>query len=155
MRILVCLVLAGTSTARAQLPPALLATTIVARQTSGWFMADGEMKADAPGSGFEQTFQVTDSSLIRRSVKNLTSGQVLVDETEYFFIQDLVFADQARVSLTFQRLTPEKRRLIPAVRAIGRPGTDAIEMLQIGPDWIQSVKTVADYMVIQRSARSQ
>lgn len=125
--------------------------TIVAKEVSGWFCADGTVKSNPPA--FECVYEVHDSAIIRRSVRNLATGKTEVDDTRYEVISDL--ASFNAEALTFQRLTSATRRSAPVLRAIGRPGTDAVEILYIGPDWVQSVKTVRDYMVIQRSVRSQ
>lgn len=41
----------------------------------------------------------------------------------------------------------------PIIRAIGQPGTDAIEILVIGETYIQIVKSTADYFVVSRQKR--
>lgn len=41
----------------------------------------------------------------------------------------------------------------PIIRAIGQPGTDAVEILMIGETFIQSVKSTSDYFVISRLKR--
>lgn len=125
--------------------------TIVAREVPGWFYADGKM--DSSRAQFELVFSIRDSSVVRVSVRDVITGQVTADDTEYRFITDLFSFDIK--ALKFRRLTDDERGSAPVIRAIGRPGDDAIEILFIGPDWLQSVKTVKDYMVIQRYHRSQ
>jgi len=125
--------------------------TIVAREIPGWFYADGKMKPSQPQ--FELVFAIRDSSVIRVAVRDLNTGQTTTDDTEYRLLTDLITFD--RDAMTFRPMTDDSRRTGPVVRAIGRPGADAVEILFIGPDWIQSVKTVKDYMVIQRYHRSQ
>jgi len=145
--------LAIAPTLLAQAPQALLRRTIVARGTDSWFYADGRMKQGAPE--FELVFEVTDTSVIRRTIRNVSTGETLSDVTEYFFMMGVPSFRTARESLVFRKLSPAERRESPAVRAMGQPGSEAIEILYIGPDWMQSVKTVADYMVIERYARIQ
>jgi hypothetical protein len=127
------------------------AWTIVAREVSGWFYSDGRMSASEPE--FEVVFDVRGSSVVRRTVKSIKSGKVLTDDTEYRFLTQLATYDTT--ALRFKVLTDQLRPLSPVVRAIGQPGADAIEILFIGPDWIQAVKTVDDYMVISRFRRLQ
>jgi hypothetical protein len=143
----------GSALSQVPVPKEILATTLVAKETSSWFYADGIMKES--GAEYELTFEVTDSSLIRRLVRNFKSGDVVVDDTEYHFITSLAYHQRAKESLRFKRLSDSMRALVPAVRAIGRPGADAVEIIWIGPDWFQSVKTVKDYMVITRYIRTQ
>ncbi len=137
----------------AQVPRVLLARTIVARETDSWSYIEGKMQHGSPTFGL--TYSLTDSSLIRRTVKNLQTGEVLTDDSEYIFVRNLISYRQALGSLCFRRLTPSERGLIPAIRALGQPGSDAVETLWIGPDWMQSVRTVSGYMVISRYSRSQ
>jgi len=125
--------------------------TIVAREVPGWFYADGKMEPSRPQ--FEIVLEIRDSSLIRRTVRNLNTDNLVTDETEYRLLTELVSYDRA--ALTYKVLTDETRRFAPVVRAIGKPGADAVEIIFIGPDWMQSVKTVRNYMVIQRYRRSQ
>jgi len=102
---------------------------------------------------FEVVFEVRDSVLIRRSVRDIGTGKVEVDDTRYRILSDLI--SYKPEALQFKRLRDELRPLSPVLRAIGRPGADAVEILFVGPDWIQAVKTVRDYVVIQRYVRSQ
>jgi hypothetical protein len=125
--------------------------TIVAREVSGSFYSDGVMKPEAPT--FEFVFEVRDSAIIRRSVHNLQSGKIEVDDTRYEILKDV--ASYNPEALGFRKLTASERRLAPVIRAIGHPGSDAVEILFVGPDWVQSVKTIRDYMVISRCVRKQ
>lgn len=125
--------------------------TIIAHEVPGWFYADGKMDASKPT--FEYVFELQDSVLVRRSVRNTQTGKTSVDDTPYHLMTNLTSFD--REALQYRKLSPSTRRRAPVVRAIGRPGTDAIEILFVGPDWVQSVKTVRDYMVIQRFERTQ
>ena len=126
-------------------------STIVAREVPGWFYSNGKMSPSEPQ--FELVFEVHDSSVVRKTVKNIKTGEVLTDNTQYRFLTRLATYD--RSALTFKTLTDQLRPLSPVVRAIGQPGADAVEILFIGPDWIQTVKTVQDYMVIYRYRRLQ
>ena len=69
----------------------------------------------------------------------------------------------------FQSLSPEVQEIVlsrnliermrqrillpPVIRAVGQPGSDAIEILVIGQDFIQSCKSTSDYFVISRFKR--
>jgi hypothetical protein len=145
--LLVCvgLSLAAFAPAEGQRP------TIVAREVSGWFFVDGKMKADTPS--FEFVYEIQGDTLIRRSVRNLQTGKTEVDDTRYEVLTDLTSYNPE--ALRFKKLPDLERNLGPVVRAMGRPGSDAVEVLFIGPDWVQSVKTVRNYMVISRLVRTQ
>lgn len=74
-------------------------------------------------------------------------------DTRYTILGDRSSADPA--ALIFKNLTKSERASAPVLRALGAPGTDAVEILYIGPDWMQSVTTVRDYMVASRYHRTQ
>jgi len=125
--------------------------TIVAREVSGWFYSDGKMERSEPT--FEYVIEIAGDKLIRRSVRNIETGKTEVDDTEYEIVTSLSSHDPT--ALRFKKLADADRPLGPVLRAIGNPGSDAVEILFVGPDWLQSVKTVKDYMVIQRFKRLQ
>ena len=127
------------------------AETIVAREVPGWFYADGVMRQEKPT--FECVYEIDGSDLVRRAVRNLSTGKTEVEDTRYSLLTDVTSFNLE--ALRFRKLAPSERRRAPVVRAIGRPGTDAVEIVFVGPDWIQTVKTVRDYMVIQRYVRTQ
>jgi hypothetical protein len=132
-------------------PSAVQAETIVAREVSGWFYSEGRMRPEKPT--FEFVYEIEGSDLVRRAVRNLSTGKAEVDETRYKLLRDLTSFN--REALRFKKLSASERPLAPVVRAISRPGSDAVEILFVGPDWVQSVKTVRDYMVINRCVRIQ
>ena len=150
---LVALQIHAASSVGAQVPPALKAATIVAREVDGWFYSDGVMKQSLPT--FELVYEVTDSSLVRRTIRNLITGEVLTDNTTYVLLRNVPSFQQNRVALLFKKLTDQERAAGPVIRAIGQPGSEAVEVLYVGHDWMQSVKTLRDYMVISRYRRSQ
>jgi hypothetical protein len=112
--------------------------TITAQEVEGYFYADGEMKRSDPQ--FEITYYVEGDTVTRTSVYDLNKKEVIPDNTVYQ-IQRQLWSDPSK-GLSFS----EK----PAVRAIGQPGADAVEILAIGETFIQSVKSTADYFVISR-----
>jgi hypothetical protein len=139
------LLLSIEDTAQSQTP------TIVAREVSGWFYSDGTMERSEPT--FEYVIEIAGDKLVRRSVRNIQNGKTEVDDTEYEIVTNVSSHDPA--ALRFKRLSEAERPQSPVLRAVGMPGSDAIEILFVGPDWLQSVKTVKDYMVIQRFTRIQ
>jgi hypothetical protein len=115
--------------------------TITAQEVEGYFYADGEMKRST--GHVEITYYVEGDTVTRTRVYNLDKKQVIPDNTVYQ-IQHQLWSDPSK-GLSFS----EK----PIIRAIGQPGTDAVEILMIGETFIQSVKSTADYFVISRQKR--
>jgi hypothetical protein len=114
--------------------------TIVGMETEGYFYADGKMKK---GEGvFENTYVMSGDTITRTRVYDTKKKQVFPDSTVYH-IQGGLDSDPGRSDYG----TPK------VIRAIGRPGTDAIEVLVIGDNFIQSCKSTGDYFVISRFKR--
>ena len=123
---------------------ALAGETITAQEVEGYFYADGEMKRSK--GQFEITYYIEGDTITRTRVYDINKKEVIPDDTVYR-IQRQLWSD------------PSKRLSLPAVsgnsviRAVGQPGTDAIEILMISNTFIQSVKSTSDYFVISRLKR--
>ena len=115
--------------------------TITAQEVEGYFYADGEMKHSK--GQFEITYYLEGDIITRTRVYDLNRKEVIPDNTVYQ-IQRQLSSDP---SSGLPRLRP------PLMRAIGQPGADAVEILMIGENFIQSVKSTSDYFVISRYKR--
>ena len=115
--------------------------TITAQEVEGYFYADGEMKRSEPQ--FEITYYVEGDTVTRTRVYDINKKAVTPDNTVYQ-IQRQLASDPTK------GLSPSGK---PIIRAIGQPGTDALEMLVIGETFIQFVKSTSDYLVISRLKR--
>ncbi len=120
---------------------ALAGETITAQEVEGYFYADGEMKRSK--GQFEITYYIEGDTVTRTRVYDLNRKEVIPDNTVYR-IQRQLWSDPTKGLLP---LHP------PVIRAVGQPGTDAIEILVIGETFIQSVKSTSDYFVISRYKR--
>lgn len=115
--------------------------TITAQEVEGYFYADGEMKRTGPQ--FEITYYVEGDTVTRTRVYDLNKKEVIPDNTVYQIQRQLVSDPSKGLSLSGK----------PVIRAIGQPGTNAVEILVIGETFIQSVKSTSDYFVISRLKR--
>jgi hypothetical protein len=120
---------------------ALAGETITAQEMEGYFYADGEMKRSQ--GQFEITYYLEGNTVTRTRIYDLNKKEVIPDETVYRIERQLSSDPTKGLSLGRK----------PIVRAIGQPGTDAIEILMIGETFIQSVKSTSDYLVISRQKR--
>lgn len=115
--------------------------TITAQEVEGYFYADGEMKRSR--GQFEITYYVEGDTVTRTRVYDIDKKQVIPDDTIYQIQRQLASDPSKGLSLSGE----------PIIRAIGQPGTDAVEILMIGGTFIQSVKSTSDYFVISRQKR--
>jgi hypothetical protein len=115
--------------------------TITAVETESYFYADGDMK---PSKGqFEITYFLEGDKVTRTRVYDVIKKEVIPDDTVYLIMRHLA-SDP----------TMNKSGVLPSViRAVGQPGTDAVELLVIGETFIQSTKSTSDYFVISRLKR--
>ena len=120
---------------------ALAGETITAQEVEGYFYADGEMKHSK--GQFEITYYIEGNTVTRTRVYDLNKKQVIPDDTLYT-IQRQLASDPTKGLLLSGK---------PIIRAIGQPGTDAVEVIMIGETFIQSVKSTSDYFVISRLKR--
>lgn len=125
------------------------AQTIVGIETVSYFYADGEMKK-TPGQ-FEITYYLDGNKITRTRVYDRIKKEVIPDDTVYVMQEQL---SSHPATLPKPRKTAPNGRMFPSViRAVGQPGTDAIEILVIGEDFIQSCKSTSVYFVISRFQR--
>ncbi len=120
---------------------ALAGETISAQEVEGYFYADGAMKRSK--GQFEITYYLEGNTITRTRVYDLNKKEVIPDDTVYQ-IQRRLLSDPTK-GLSLGRK--------PVIRAIGQPGSDAIEILMIGEVFIQSMKSTSDYFVISRQKR--
>lgn len=119
----------------------LAGETITSQEVEGYFYSDGEMKRSNPQ--FEFTYYIEGNTITRIRLYDLNKKQVIPDDTIYQIQRELVSDPSKGLSLSG----------IPVIRAIGQPGTDAIEILVIGETFIQTVKSTSDYFVISKQRR--
>jgi len=125
------------------------AQTIVGVETESYFYADGEMKK-SPGQ-FEITYFLDGNKITRTRVYDRSKKEVIPDDTVYE-VQGQFSSHPG--TLPQARSGPQTRQVFPPVlRAIGQPGADAIEILVVGEDFIQSCKSTSSYFVISRFQR--
>lgn len=122
--------------------------TVVGVEVESYFYADGEMKREA--GRFENTYLVQEDRIIRTRVYDQTKKEVIPDNTTYLIMEHLVSHPKRFPSVG------EKRRVgewAAVIRAVGEPGSDAVETVVIGSDFIQTCKSASDYFVISRFRR--
>jgi hypothetical protein len=115
--------------------------TITAQELESYFYANGEMKRSGPQ--FEITYYIEGDKITRTRVYDIKKREVIPDNTVYYIIRQL-WSDPTK------DLSWEKKKV---VRAIGKPGEDAVELLVIGDNFIQFVKSTSHYFVISRLKR--
>jgi hypothetical protein len=116
--------------------------TITVREVEGYFYADGKMKRSK--GQFEFTYYLEGKTITRTRVYDYRKNKIIPDDTVYY-IQDQLSSH----SSSKEWIEPGG----PVIRAIGQPGLDAIEILAVGENYIQCVKSTSDYFVISRSKR--
>jgi hypothetical protein len=130
------------------LPGALFGQTIVGVEVESYFYADGQMKRGA--GQFENTYLVQKDKIIRTRVYDQAKKEVIPDDTEYRILSNLTSHPERLPQVDDQR---GPGRLPAVIRAVGMPGSDAVEVLVIGPDFIQACKSTSDYFVVSRLKR--
>ena len=122
-------------------PTAFAGETITAQEVEGYFYANRELKRSDPQ--FENTYYVEGDIVTRTRAYDLNKKEVIPDNPVYQIQRQLVSDPTKGLSLSGK----------PIIRAIGQPGSDAVEILVIGETFIQSVKSTSDYFVISRLKR--
>jgi hypothetical protein len=117
--------------------PAFCGETIYARETNGFFYQNGKIKQSE--GQFENTYLLEDNKITRTRVFNVKTNEIVPDNTIYTIHRGL-WSDP-KINLSAKN---------PIIRALGQPGTDAIEILVIDLTGSQmhSIKSTADYFVI-------
>jgi hypothetical protein len=121
---------------------AFSAETIYAKEIEGYMYVDGKMKHYE--GKFEITYFLDGDKITRTRVYDLNKNEVIPDNT--------VYQIQRQLSSDPKKNLPGRKKVI---RAVGQPGTDAIEILciEIDGDFIQSVKSTSDYFILSRYKR--
>jgi hypothetical protein len=117
--------------------PAFCGQTIYAKETKGVFYQNGKIKQTE--GQFENTYLLEDNKIIRTLVFNKNTKETISDNTIYTIHRGL--------SSDPTKNMPGHKYII---RALGQPGTDAIEILVINFDknQMESIKSTSDYFVI-------
>jgi predicted transcriptional regulator len=114
---------------------------IKTREIEGYFYHDGKMiKSDGE---FEHTYKLEDDHIIRINIYNFKKNENIPDNTIYKILRQL-YSDPLQGSNSNKDTV---------IRAIGQPGSDAVEIIAIYDNIVQSVKSTANYFVISRSIR--
>ena len=111
---------------------------ITATEVQNCFYADGKMECKK--GEFRNTYSQNGDKILRTSVFNLKKKKTIPDDTEYTIMTNLASDPKNNDGALFPKV----------IRAIGSPGTDAVEILVIEDKYIQSVKSTSNYMVISR-----
>jgi hypothetical protein len=111
---------------------------IVATEVQSCFYADGKMDC-SPGE-FKNTYYRDGDKIVRTNVFNFKKKQSVNDDTAYQVITDLSSDPRNNPGGLLPKVT----------RAIGFPGTDAVEILSIDKTHVQAVKSTSNYFVISR-----
>jgi hypothetical protein len=110
---------------------------IYAKETNSFFYKNGNIiKSEGQ---FENSYLLKSNKIIRTRVYNIKSQEIIADNTIYTIHKGL--ASDPNVNLASKN---------PIIRALGQPGSDAIEILviDINGSQMQSIKSTADYFVI-------
>jgi len=111
---------------------------ITATEVQNCFYADGKMECSE--GEFKNTYYRDGDKIVRTNVFNFRKKESISDNTVYKVIGELLSDPRHNFNLLPKKVT----------RAIGFPGTDAVEILAIDKHYIQAVKSTSDYFVISR-----
>jgi hypothetical protein len=123
---------------------AVAGETISTVELQSFFYADGRMEKSEPR--FEMTYFVEGDTVTRTRVYDKVNKEVIPDDTQYAIVRGLSSDPQNPLS---------SMRGISVIRAVGSPGSDAVEVIVIGSDFVQTVKSTRNYFVISRQKRIQ
>ena len=117
--------------------PAFCGETFYAKETNGFFYQNGKIKQSE--GQFENTYLLEGNKIIRTRIFNVKTKEIIPDNTIYTIHRGL-WSDP--------NINMAGKNLI--IRALGQPGTDAIEVLVIDLNRSQmdSIKSTADYVII-------
>jgi hypothetical protein len=117
--------------------PAFCMETISAKEINSYFYKQNNV-IKSKGE-FENTYLLEGNKIIRTRVYNIKTKEIIPDNTIYTIHRGL--ASDPNINLS---------RKNPIIRALGQPGTDAIEILVIdfNKSEMNSIKSTADYFVI-------
>jgi hypothetical protein len=126
------------------------AQTIVGIETESYFYCDGKMKRS--DGQFEITYCIEGDTITRTKVYDKLKKEVIPDDT-VFHIQTRLLSHPKTIIPFSDHGNSQWYPLPATVRAIGQPGLDAVEILVIGRDFIQSCKSTSNWFVISRFRR--
>jgi hypothetical protein len=117
--------------------PAFCGETIYAKEINSLFYQDGKIKQSE--GQFENTYLFEGNKIIRTRVKELKNNKIIPDNTIYTIHRGLMSDPNMNMA-----------GKSPIIRALGQPGTDAIEILVIdfNRSKMNSIKSTADYFII-------
>jgi hypothetical protein len=120
---------------------------IIAIEIDGYnynLSGDGKMEPYKPE--FEITYVRVKDEVCRVGVYNTRTKEVIPDNTIYK-IQRELWSD------TTKKISTQADLGIPNIRAIGQPGTDSIEILTIGEEFVLSVRSTGNHLTISKLKR--
>jgi len=114
---------------------ALGGEVIVALETESYFFGNPIEKVEREEGAYENTYFYDGKTITRTMVSNSKRGKTLSDDTKYFVDTKVVNSSLSGDAY---------------IRAVGYPGTDAIEVLTFNSKYMQNVKSTGDYIIITR-----
>lgn len=111
---------------------------MVATEVQSCLYADG--KIECSEGQFTSTYHFEGDTITRTNVFSVKKNEAIADDTKYKVIADLDSDPRNNPTGPFPQV----------VRAIGFPGSDAVEILSIDSTNMQSVKSTSNYFVISR-----
>lgn len=115
--------------------PVFSGEVIVALETESYLFSNPTEKIEREKGAFENTYFYDGNTITRTKVSNSNRGQTLSDDTKYFVDKKLINLSASGDAYT---------------RAVGYPGTDAIEVLTFNSKYMQNVKLTGDYIIVTR-----
>ena len=115
--------------------------TIVAKEVEGYMIDNGKVKNSTPQ--FEITYVIDGDIITRTKVYDFKNKKNINDNTVYKIQRQLLSDPTKGMSISGKIV----------IRAIGQPGSNAIEILTISSKFIDSLKSTADYFIFSRQQR--
>jgi len=115
--------------------------TIIAKEINGYMISDGKFKNTEPQ--FTVTYVINGDIVTRTRVYDFKNKKTMPDNTIYKIQRQLLSDPTKGTSISGKVVT----------RAIGQPGSNAIEILTIGNNYVDSLKSTADYFIFSRHQR--
>lgn len=117
--------------------------TIVTRETDRYFFKDGSMMKLS--GQYEMTYflDLDKDTLTRTRIFDYQNNKITPDETIY----------QMQRQLLSHPVNADRYILKPVIRATGQPSADAVEVLVIEEDEVETVTSSADEIILSRGRR--
>lgn len=124
-------------------PAELRAETVVAHETEKYFYKDGSVQKFE--GQYEYTYFVDPEKpeIVRTRVYDYQSQKITPDETVYQVQKELI-SDPSLAG---------RHGMAPVIRAVGRPGSDILEILVIDGDAVHIVKSTSNEIVLAHAKR--